>query len=78
LTRGGRFDRDAYSFKVLFEGWAVIRPEFEDRDAAALQVLLMLEVLVGNDEDLKSFGLGAIEQIAVADPLPAISTAVDT
>ena len=56
---------------MLFESRRVIRPEFEQRDATALQVLLMLEVLIGNDEQIKSIGFGAIEQIAVANASPA-------
>lgn len=49
----------------------MICPEFEDGDVSPFQVLLTLEVLVGNDQQLKPVGFRAIEQFAVADPLPA-------
>ena len=42
-----------------------------DRDVSVFQVLLMLEILIGNDQQLKPIGFRAIEQFAVADPLPA-------
>ena len=56
---------------MIFQSRPVIRPKFEDCDGAAFQILLMLEILVGDDQQLKSLGFGAIEQFAVADPLPA-------
>jgi hypothetical protein len=42
----------------------------EDRNPPALLVLLMLEVLVGNDHQVQPVGFRAIEQFAVTDPLP--------
>jgi hypothetical protein len=71
MSPSGGFGCRKDALKVLFESRPVICPEFEDRDAPALQVLLMLEVLVGNDEHLKPFGLRAIEQITVAHASPA-------
>ncbi|MEY2563516.1 MAG: hypothetical protein QOH88_1709 [Verrucomicrobiota bacterium] len=49
----------------------MICPELQHRDASTLQVLLMLEVLIGNDEQIETFGFGAIEQIPITDALPA-------
>ena len=45
---------------------------------SAFQILLMLKVLVGNNQQLKPFGFAAIEQIAIADSAPAHLTAVAT
>ncbi len=49
----------------------MICPEFEDRDLSVFQVLLMLEILVGDDQQLKPIGFGAIQQVTIADPAPA-------
>lgn len=56
---------------MTFEGRSVIRPKLEDRDGAAFQVLLMLKILVGDNQQVESGRLGAIEEIAIADAAPA-------
>jgi len=55
---------------MIFERRPVIGPELEDRDLPTLQVLLMLEILIGHDQQLKPIGFRSIQQFAIADPLP--------
>jgi hypothetical protein len=49
----------------------------EDRNPPALLVLQMLEVLVGNDQQVQPVSFRAIEQFALPIPYQPISTAVD-
>lgn len=48
----------------------LIGRKFEDGDATALQILLVAEVLVGSDEQVKCT-FGALQQFSILDAGPA-------
>lgn len=51
----------------------MIRPQFQNRQATATgQILLMTEVRVGDNEELKPSDFGRVEQRAVLDPYPTL------
>ena len=50
----------------------MIGPEFEDGELAALQILLITEILVCNDEKLEAVLLRPLKKFAVADAAPAL------
>jgi hypothetical protein len=70
MPAAGGLCRGSNPIEMVFERGPVIRPEFQNSDSATLQVLLMVEVLVSDDQQLKSLGFGTIKEVAVADASP--------
>ena len=78
LAASGSFNRGTYTFKLVFECRPVICPQTRGSRCAGPQILLILKVLIGDDQQLKSVGFAAIEKFAVADSFAIpFSTAVD-
>ena len=71
LARRKLFDRSSDFRKIFFQRRAMIRPQFKDGNFPAGKILLIAQIFVRKDEDLKAFVFRLVEQITVGNAAPA-------
>ena len=56
---------------MSLQRWAMIRPQFEDRQSSTGEILLMTKVLVADDQQVKARCFRRLQQRAVFERAPA-------
>src|SRR5438445_5730986 len=56
---------------MLLQRWAMVRPQFQNRQPPARKVLLMAQILVANDEQMETRGFSFAEEVAAFQFAPA-------